>query len=125
MSLNAKIDSSPVWDTSCLAELICNLINRQYLCGKCDVSQTGKDSIFALRMLLEVWAKLVTLKFQSISHLVYWHSKHNDYTEILRNSVCHNKFHNKLFSFFIFGGMRSWRGHVIVLVLFSQTTYGN
>jgi len=33
---------SPVWDISCLAELIYYLI-RQFLCGK--VSQTGDDSI--------------------------------------------------------------------------------
>jgi len=31
----ANIELSPVWDTSCLAELIYELINRQFLCGKC------------------------------------------------------------------------------------------
>jgi len=30
-----KIESSPVWDTSCLAEQIYGLINSQFLCGKC------------------------------------------------------------------------------------------
>jgi len=29
------IESSPVWDTSFLAELIYDLINRQIICGKC------------------------------------------------------------------------------------------
>jgi len=31
----AKIESSPVWGTSCLTELIYDLISRQFLCGKC------------------------------------------------------------------------------------------
>jgi len=31
----AKLESSKVWDTSCLAELINDLINRKFLCGKC------------------------------------------------------------------------------------------
>jgi len=31
----AKIESSPVWDTFCLAELIYNLFNRQLLSEKC------------------------------------------------------------------------------------------
>jgi len=30
----ANIESSPVWDTSCLAELIYDRINEQFLCGK-------------------------------------------------------------------------------------------
>jgi len=29
------IESSPVWDTSCLTELIYDLINMQFLWGKC------------------------------------------------------------------------------------------
>jgi len=29
------IESSSVWDTSCLAELVYDLINTQFLCGKC------------------------------------------------------------------------------------------
>jgi len=31
---SANIESSPVWDTSCLTELIYNLFNKQLLCGK-------------------------------------------------------------------------------------------
>jgi len=31
----AKIESSPVWDTSCLVELIYDLINKQFLFKKC------------------------------------------------------------------------------------------
>jgi len=31
----ANIESSPVWDTSSLAEIIYDLLNRQFLCGKC------------------------------------------------------------------------------------------
>jgi len=31
----AKIESSPVWDISCLAELIYEIIKRQFLCDKC------------------------------------------------------------------------------------------
>jgi len=34
-TLRAKIESSPVWDTFCLAELIYDLIDRQFLCEKC------------------------------------------------------------------------------------------
>jgi len=33
--LLANIESSPVWDTSCPADQIYDLINRQFLCGKC------------------------------------------------------------------------------------------
>jgi len=35
--LSAKqiLTSSPIWDTSCLAELVYGRINRQFLCGKC------------------------------------------------------------------------------------------
>jgi len=32
---DASIESSPVWDNSCLAELIYDLINRQFLCRRC------------------------------------------------------------------------------------------
>jgi len=32
---STNIELSPVWDTSFLAELIYNVIIRQYLCGKC------------------------------------------------------------------------------------------
>jgi len=41
----ANIESSPVWDTSCLAELIYDVIS---LVGSFlrEVSQTGDDSIF-------------------------------------------------------------------------------
>jgi len=35
ISPGAWIESSPVWDTSCLTELIYYLIDRQCLCGKC------------------------------------------------------------------------------------------
>jgi len=45
---DANIESSPVWDTSCLAELISDLINRQVF--KREVSQSSDDSIFAMRM---------------------------------------------------------------------------
>jgi len=31
----ANIESSPLWNTSCLSELIYDLINRQFLRGKC------------------------------------------------------------------------------------------
>jgi len=34
-SLFANVESSPVRDTSCLAELIQDLTNSQFLCGKC------------------------------------------------------------------------------------------
>jgi len=30
-----NIESSPVWDTSCLVELFYDAINKQFLCGKC------------------------------------------------------------------------------------------
>jgi len=33
--LYAKIESSPVWDTSCLSELIYDFVNRQFICRKC------------------------------------------------------------------------------------------
>jgi len=33
--LFAKIESSPVWEISCLAEPIYDLINSQFLCNKC------------------------------------------------------------------------------------------
>jgi len=36
----ANIESSPFWDTSCLTELICDLINMQFLCGKCPKTVT-------------------------------------------------------------------------------------
>jgi len=36
----ANIESSPVWDTSCLSELIFDLIYRQFLCVKCPKSVT-------------------------------------------------------------------------------------
>jgi len=41
---DAKIESPPAWDTSWLAELIHNLINRQFLCGKSP--KPVDDSIF-------------------------------------------------------------------------------
>jgi len=37
---SANIELSPVWDTSCLAEIIYNLINWQFMQ---EVSQTGDD----------------------------------------------------------------------------------
>jgi len=42
----ANIESSHVWDTSCLAELICDLINGSFMR---EVSWTGDDSILARR----------------------------------------------------------------------------
>jgi len=48
----AEIELSPVWDTSCLAELIYDLISRQFLCGKI-MSQTGDDLIKRYQ-----WAKI-------------------------------------------------------------------
>jgi len=36
----ANIESSPVWDNSCLDELIYDLIVRQFLCGKCPKTVT-------------------------------------------------------------------------------------
>jgi len=35
MVTDAKIESSPVWNTFCLAELIYDNINRQFSYGKC------------------------------------------------------------------------------------------
>jgi len=37
-----NIESSPVWDPSCVTELIYDLINRQLLCGKCPTPVTIK-----------------------------------------------------------------------------------
>jgi len=33
--LGGNIESPPVWDTFCLAELIYDIINRQFICGNC------------------------------------------------------------------------------------------
>jgi len=51
----ANIESSLVWDTSCLAELIDYLINVQFLCGKCPIPVT-------IQYLLPVvvWSKTTT-----------------------------------------------------------------
>jgi len=40
----AWIESSPVWDTSCLTEIIYDFINSSFMR---EVSQTGDDSTFA------------------------------------------------------------------------------
>jgi len=45
--LEANIESSQVWGTSCLVEIIYDLISRQCSMFMQEVSQIGDDSIFA------------------------------------------------------------------------------
>jgi len=39
----ANIESSPIWDPSCLLNQLIYIINRQYLCGKCLKPVTIQD----------------------------------------------------------------------------------
>jgi len=55
-NVGTNIESSQVWDTSCLAELINDLTNRQFLCY--EVSLIGDDSVFA-NLTLGRWAQHV------------------------------------------------------------------
>jgi len=84
-----SIESSPVWDTSCLAELIYDLNNKQFLCGKCPKPVTIQYLRLARLLVVTLGRAHVTLPrlLEPLAWLAQWDWAGRHYANGRRSNV--------------------------------------